>query len=238
VNHARGDLLLWTDDDVIVDPNWLGEYVRAATKWPEAVYFGGYIEPWFEHKPPKWLLEDSGRFSGLLVTRDFGPDERCFVGNEQPYGANMAFRLSLLRSVRFDPKLGKVRDECILSEESKLFELVRHQGLCGVWVPAARVAHHVPAERMKTRYVWKYFHGVGRTTLRLNNSIDTSVKTWRGVPRSWYRRCFELWCRAWFCRLSLQPDWIVSYTQAAFLAGQIKEATHMYSSSLTIADNS
>ncbi len=30
VQEARGDVILWIDDDVLVDPGWLGAYVRAA----------------------------------------------------------------------------------------------------------------------------------------------------------------------------------------------------------------
>src|ERR1700676_1787445 len=30
VERSRGALIVWTDDDVLVDPNWLAEYVKAA----------------------------------------------------------------------------------------------------------------------------------------------------------------------------------------------------------------
>ena len=40
---AAADLLLWTDDDVLVDEDWLAAYVRAAARWPNAGYFGGLI---------------------------------------------------------------------------------------------------------------------------------------------------------------------------------------------------
>src|SRR5262249_21230021 len=39
--EARSDLILWTDDDVHVDPDWLAEYVAAARAWPDASFFGG-----------------------------------------------------------------------------------------------------------------------------------------------------------------------------------------------------
>ena len=29
VSEARGDYILWTDDDTLVDPNWIKEYVEA-----------------------------------------------------------------------------------------------------------------------------------------------------------------------------------------------------------------
>src|SRR5262249_35853856 len=52
---AEGDLILWTDDDVLVDPDWFLQYLLAASKYPEATYFGGTIEPWFASAPPRWV---------------------------------------------------------------------------------------------------------------------------------------------------------------------------------------
>src|SRR5262245_59034882 len=48
VDHGSGELLLWTDDDVLVDPGWLEAYVRAAEQYPHATFFGGTVEPLFE----------------------------------------------------------------------------------------------------------------------------------------------------------------------------------------------
>ena len=53
VREARGELLVQTDDDVLVDRAWLQEYCAAATRFPEAAFFGGTIEPWFESSPPR-----------------------------------------------------------------------------------------------------------------------------------------------------------------------------------------
>jgi GT2 family glycosyltransferase len=229
LDHAQGELLLWTDDDVLVEPNWLAEYARVARQWPDAVYFGGYIEPWFERTPPQWLVAHRERFGGLLVIRDFGPTERPFEGEEQPFGANMAFRMPILHELKFDPNLGKVRDECILADETTLFQIIRRQGLPGVWVPQARVSHYVPVARMKMRYVWHYFHGLGRTAQRVKCLIEDSGPCWRGAPRWWYRRSLELVTKAWVKRLMFRKSWVATYLSAAHLAGRIAEARHQWS---------
>lgn len=36
IEHARGDYILWTDDDVLVDRQWIASYVAAFRRWPEA----------------------------------------------------------------------------------------------------------------------------------------------------------------------------------------------------------
>ena len=57
-----------TDDDVLVPPRWLAEYVRAAREWPEAVYFGGTIRPHFETPPPSWITHNLQYLQGPLAS--------------------------------------------------------------------------------------------------------------------------------------------------------------------------
>jgi glycosyltransferase involved in cell wall biosynthesis len=57
IDAAKGDYILWTDDDVIVDPNWLVAYVNAFRTWPHAALFGGPIKLKLQGSPPPWLPE-------------------------------------------------------------------------------------------------------------------------------------------------------------------------------------
>ena len=52
---ARGELIICTDDDVLVSPGWLSAYLVAAPHWPDASFFGGTIDPWFQVEPPRWI---------------------------------------------------------------------------------------------------------------------------------------------------------------------------------------
>ena len=45
IQAARGRLLLFTDDDVEVDPLWVHSLWSAHLRYPQAHYFGGMIEP-------------------------------------------------------------------------------------------------------------------------------------------------------------------------------------------------
>jgi glycosyltransferase involved in cell wall biosynthesis len=48
VDEAKGDYILWTDDDVVVDPGWLAAYADAFKRWPDVAVFGGKIVPRLE----------------------------------------------------------------------------------------------------------------------------------------------------------------------------------------------
>ena len=47
LDHAAGDLIIFTDDDVIPDKAWVKSLVAAANRWADADLFGGRILPKF-----------------------------------------------------------------------------------------------------------------------------------------------------------------------------------------------
>src|SRR3970040_3346 len=55
VGESRGEYILWTDDDVLVNRSWMVAYVEAFRRNPEAAFFGGPIEPLFVGSMPPWL---------------------------------------------------------------------------------------------------------------------------------------------------------------------------------------
>ena len=73
---AKGELTLWTDDDVLVEPAWMASYIEASKRWPNAAFFGGPVEPWFEIEPPAWVVSNLEKLAGMLAIRDFGPVRR------------------------------------------------------------------------------------------------------------------------------------------------------------------
>ena len=225
VAAAAGDLIIWTDDDVLVDPEWLASYVSAARRWPDAGYFGGLISPWYEITPPDWVVANLTRLYGMLVIRDLGEEERPFSGIEQPFGANMAFRTDLLRHHRFDPELGYKGTDIVLGDETALLESLRSSSIQGVWVPSARVRHYVGSRRLTRSFLWSYFRGEGVTAARMRGVPEDYLKgpTWRGVPR-WLRRLtFGLWLEAHYDRLLGRPSWLEKYIRAAHVSGIMRE---------------
>jgi glycosyltransferase involved in cell wall biosynthesis len=156
VREARGELLVQTDDDVLVDRTWLHEYCAAAARFPESAFFGGTIEPWFESSPPRWVERNLAAWEGPLVIRQLGPNIRLLNDDEDPWGANMAFRTSVLRRFPFDVSIGHVGHLIRGGEETDVIERMRATGLSGVWVGTAKVRHYIPAARMNVRFLGKW----------------------------------------------------------------------------------
>lgn len=167
VRAATGDLVLFTDDDVRVDPQWMASYLAAARRWPEAGYFAGAIRPRFAPGVPAWVQRDQAALAGALCLRDLGTVERRLRAAEFPFGPNMAVRRDALALGSFDERVGRRGSEQVRGGESSLFWALRARGVWGVWVPSALVHHYVPPERADVAYLWSYYCGCGRAQVRL-----------------------------------------------------------------------
>ena len=53
VAAARGEYILWTDDDVLVDRTWLSAYATAVARYHDACVYGDAVKPWFSETTPR-----------------------------------------------------------------------------------------------------------------------------------------------------------------------------------------
>ncbi len=161
IREARGDYIIWTDDDVLVDTAWLVSYVAAFDRWPGAAFFGGPIDPWFEGTPPGWLEVAFPQVRAAYAALDPGAEPVRLSSKSFPYGANMVVRRDRYAGVRYDPNLGLRPGSSMRSEEMTLVRQLAHDGQEGWWVPEARVTHFIPKQRQTIGYLRDYYFGWG-----------------------------------------------------------------------------
>ena len=217
VRAARGELVLFIDDDVDVDPAWLGAHVAAAGRWPGAAYFAGRVDAEFEEPPVRWITEQRGALSGMLCELDLGPDERRLAPDEHPVGPNMAVRRAAFAHADFDERLGLRGRDQIRGSETSLFRALSRQGAWGVWVPAARVRHRIAREQATWRHFWRYYRSTGRAIGRLDPDPCRATVALRA-------RCWSHVGLGIVKRAAARPDWIAHLRHAAYLAGLIRES--------------
>ena len=167
VRAAAGDLILFTDDDVRIDPGWMKAYLEAARRWPGAGYFGGEIRPIFAAGVPPWVRRYQSALAGMLCLRDMGPVERRLRRGEYPYGPNMAVRRDALALASFDERVGRTGHQQVRGCEGSLLLSLQRQGVWGVWTPGAKIGHYIPPCRANAKYLWSYYYGSGRCQVRL-----------------------------------------------------------------------
>lgn len=158
MSHARnhgiacshGSVLLFTDDDVLPEPDWLIRTL-VGLKAHGADACGGYIAPIWEIPPPRWLTE---RFYGFLAVRtDRTNDYLMADAASAPFGANMAFRRDVFDLVgMFDTTWGRKGKVLASGEDGELFERIFANGLKVVFLGNSRVHHKVESFRLNKRY--------------------------------------------------------------------------------------
>jgi hypothetical protein len=167
MGEASGDYICWTDDDVVVDRNWLSSYLAAFLRHPEAVLFGGKILPRLQAPTPGWFNAnlDSAPVRSVMVFRDMGADilPISLKGARFPWGANFAIRRAEQLGLPFDPRLGHAPYQRRVGEESDVIYRLIDQGATGWWVPDCVVHHVLPAPRQSLREILRHFHAVGET---------------------------------------------------------------------------
>jgi glycosyltransferase involved in cell wall biosynthesis len=219
--EAHGDLVLWTDDDVLVDPDWVAAYIEAAQAWPDAAYFGGNIEPLFETNPPAWILKNPQLVEAPFAVRQLGHDTRPLDSSEMPFGANMAFRRRFLAGLSFDSTLGRVGAGFISGDEIDLIRRLLQQGAKGVWVGSARVKHIIPKERLTTGYIWNFFSGLAVAELRLNGMPPG--KRWFNMPRWMIKLYLESRIKSLIYTARKGSRWARAFRESAWTFGALRE---------------
>jgi GT2 family glycosyltransferase len=184
IRLAQGDIIVTTDDDVRVEPDWLDRAAEGLEQ-SQCDYVGGRVTPIWGGARPAWLPNHGGQQWAVIALLDYGPKAMEF-GSRVPLGVNMAFRRDAFTRVGlFDPHVGRkagtllgqeVRDWCIRA---------RAAGLRGFYVPGMVVQHVIPASRLKKNYFrrWFYWRGISRAMLYEKSGLD--METPERAPLDW-----------------------------------------------------
>ena len=218
--EAKGEIILFTDDDVIVDPNWLSQMESAFDRL-DCPAAGGRIVPVWEGQKPAWFQEN-GQFATpkAIVSFDLG-SEVC-EPESAPYGANMAFRRRLFEEHgMFRTDLGRTKDVLLGGEDIEYFQRLRKAGEKVLYVPDAFVYHPVAVERTRKSYFQSWCFNAARSQVRLEG-FPRNVVFWLGIPRYLFRTFVE---NAMKWMVSLEPKRRFYYKlQVCIAAGTIAEA--------------
>ena len=198
IRAARGDVLVFADDDNILAPGYLAAVLRLFGDHPGLAAAGGPVLPEWEKPPPAWTRE----FHGLLALRDLGPAPLIAAGSPAapwpdfaPVGAGLAVRragaLAYAEALARDPvrraldrraaQLGSGGDNDLV------FSLLHAGGDVG-YFPELRLTHLIPAARLDAGYLARLNEGIMRTwviVLHLHGQCPwPAIAPWTVVPRT------------------------------------------------------
>lgn len=173
LQEARGEYILFMDDDETPDPAWLASYEQAMREYrPDAL--GGRIEVYFEDGArPRWLQDELLGFLGKL---DHG-EARWLTERATPiFGGNFAFHRGVFERIgNFDARLGRQGAANIGGEDTEIYRrLLEHD--CRVrWVPQAVIHHRIQTPKLRRAYFLDLHFRQGRMEGARTRSTATRI---------------------------------------------------------------
>ena len=188
LSEARGEYLLFMDDDETPDPAWLTAYERAMREYqPDAL--GGRIDVLFEDgERPSWLQDELLGFLGKL---DHG--EACWLTERSTpiFGGNFAFRRSVFERIgNFDARLGRKGSANIGGEDTELYHRLLAHGCAVRWVPEAIINHRIQTPKLRRNYFLDLHFHQGRVEGRRKRGDQSRLPPrylWPQVVRAYGR---------------------------------------------------
>jgi glycosyltransferase involved in cell wall biosynthesis len=178
---AKGEYLIWTDDDVVVDAGWLIGHVGAFAAHPDAALFAGQVRPVLEQPVAPWFAAGERHLTDLVALRDF-PSVMPLSSERLPFGANYAVRAAEQRRYLYDPGLGVAPGRRRGGEETAVAKAILASGNTGVTVPASIVSHIIPTSRQTLSYVREFYIAQGEDwpleTPELGGRLIGGIPVW------------------------------------------------------------
>ena len=200
--EARGEWIVWTDDDVLIDPDWLVGFSETVDRFPNAAAVGGPIAPWFPVEPDPDLAAAFPIILKGFCGLDWGHEERPLSDREYLFGANMAFHLGRTEGLRFDPACGRREHFQGGEDDLDFVRRVRARGGSVIWSPRMTVRHYVEPSRMTVDYMDRWFTDLGEFTVQ-RDGIPPGTRLF-GMPRWLVRRYIEWYAKGLAARLPLR----------------------------------
>ncbi len=207
---AQGDLIVFVDDDNVLDPDYLEQAARLMAAHPDVGVAGGRVVPEFETAPQEWQKE----FFGLLALREGGDLPSIVLtlrpeGSRQntypkngPLGAGLVARRAALdawlRSGHHHLISGRRGAVLSSGEDNDIVLCAMKEGWACAYFPALKITHLIPAARLEPRYLARLNRGIQKSWMQVLARHDAGP--WAAVaPWTVPLRKIKAWFtyRAW-----------------------------------------
>ena len=181
VTEARGEVVIFVDDDALVDAHYIAYYMDYLEQHPEVMAAGGPIEPLYETAEPAWMTKYTRAL--LCGWMNYGDAVRCYPSGRYPGGGNAAYRAEVFRRVGlFNTALGRKGTSLMASEEKDIFDKMASQGMTVHYLPGPVLHHIIPQYKLEKDYFDRLTRQIG---------ISEHKRTLALSPAKFLRRLFD-----------------------------------------------
>lgn len=228
VKEAKGDIIALTDDDVIVDKNWLLN-IQNAFKDNNIACLGGKILPIWEKPRPEWL-EGKCLFDILAIV-DLG-NEMIKLSKPIIWGANLSIKSSVFKNYGyFDTSLGHMGGKIYGSEDTEMVRTILNNNETVIYSPNVLVYHCIPGKRLKRSYFRKWVYDKGE--LRGLQMGEYKKRNIFEIPLIILRKTFHSMALCMWDQFSNSKDGMQNQLNLYFNLGIIKGRLKYYKGKTT-----
>lgn len=194
---ARGELYLFTDDDIIADPDWIEGYRTALLNYRGVCLFAGKVLPNFAHG------DDFPRHPLVLKYANAGnwdlPEGP--IDPVKLHGTNFAVRRQIFdQGEAFNVNIGPNGAQYMMGSETEFCLRLKHHGFDAIYIPTAIVHHHIRREQYDESWWLDRMQRRGRGATILTPVPE--VMRFLGAPKFLYKKMLVAWLRMVFARIT------------------------------------
>lgn len=179
----KGDLVMFTDNDIIPPKDIIDVYVEAANEYPDFSIFSGKILP--DIVLPDWIDQNFHRVRSALGICEKG-DTTQSIPVVDVWGGNMMLRRSIFsHGFTFNVAVGPSGANYIMGSETELLLRLKAAGYKALYVTNSKVFHQIRMEQLSLSWLKSRAFRSGKGAAF--NNEDDSIKI-VGVPRYLFKK--------------------------------------------------
>lgn len=174
IHEARGNLLIFVDDDNVLDSDYLQQALIVSERYLMIGAWSGNLEPCFETEPPSWTRTIWNSLAIREVVRDQWSN-LPWLTDTMPWGAGLCVRREVAhfysnlhqkgcRAIMLD----RSGDSLVSGGDIDLASCACDLGLCVGLFRALRLTHLIPAFRLDEAYLLKLMEGTAYSSFLLS----------------------------------------------------------------------
>jgi len=188
IRESTGTLLVFVDDDNVLDPDYLSQVLRIGRERPYLGSWSGQCRGDFERPPPEWTR----RYWGNLAVREFDEDvwsNLPRLAETMPCGAGLVVRRAVAdhylqlnesgqRGIQFDRTGSSLMSGGDNDLAACACDLGLGVGLCS----SLKLQHIIPPDRLTADYLARLAEGISYSSILLDHQRGKPVHQ-RGLAR-------------------------------------------------------
>ena len=187
---AKGELIVFTDDDIIPLQDWLIILNRCASDHPDYTIFGGVIRPNWPREPEDWILNHVPLGVTFALTEENRTDGE--IPPNLVWGPNMAIRKAVFDlGYSFNCNIGPNGKNYVMGSETEFTLRLGEAGYKSWFCKSAVVQHIIRDYQLDPKWIVKRAYRFGRGAYRrdASNFVSNSSRIFK-VPRWIFRKLF------------------------------------------------